>query len=122
MVGSAECFIKSLSCNTVTCVQHRAVFTAREKKIMAIAVFTVIISSSLYQFPNPNSLWPFLMLLITQSGTAILPVKKENIHFLIALICLIFLGFNVDLFEFHTLNLRGNMLGKIISLRKTCFA
>lgn len=71
---------------------------------MAVAVFTVIVSSSLYQFPNPNSLWPSLMLLITRSGTAILPVTKES-TFLIALICLFFPGFSVDLFEFHSLNL-----------------
>lgn len=62
------------------------------------------------------------MLLITRSGTAILPVRKENIPFVFALICLIFVGLNVDLFECHSLNLRVNTLGKIILSGKTCFA
>lgn len=62
------------------------------------------------------------MLLITQVCDSILPATKENIPFLIALIGLIFLGFNVDLFEFHSLNLRVNMLGKIIPFGKICFS
>lgn len=62
------------------------------------------------------------MLLITRSGIAILPVRKENIPFLFALVYLIFLSLNVDLFEWHSLNLRVNMLGKIIPSGKTCFA
>lgn len=70
---------------------------------MAIAIFTAILSSNLYQSPDPNSLWPILMLLITQSGISVLPVTKESIPFLSALIWLIFPDLNVDLFKLHTL-------------------
>lgn len=86
-------------------MQHRAVLTAQgKKKIRAIAIFTAILQT-FYQSPNPNSLWPILMLPVTQSDIAVLPVTKENIPFLSALIWLIFLDLNVDLFKFHTLRL-----------------
>lgn len=70
-VERAECFIKAL--HYCVCAA-RSCFNYLGENIISIALFIAVLQISIS--PHTQTVWPILMLLITERGIAVLPVTN----------------------------------------------